>query len=195
MSDFASFWRQTCGDILPLGYLLKHHFADSGWVRFHSLPAGKRYADTDAEKAMVLARANALADRVIGADGACWMAVNGTPRQDEMRAKFHPGERPVRELFDLPFSHAWTDPQDDPEDRVAWTTYARECRWQSGAFDEAIRLVADDIETGVFWISTDRRAIFAPYDGGVDVVVEGAAEAAALGERFPEWLSPRDDGL
>jgi hypothetical protein len=43
------------------------------WVRFHSLPGSKRYAETDEQKATLLARQNQLALDVLGESGSVWL--------------------------------------------------------------------------------------------------------------------------
>ncbi|WP_425586206.1 DUF3885 domain-containing protein [Streptomyces sannanensis] len=41
-------WESNWPGTLPLGHLLRSAWPDR-WVRFHSLPESKRYADTEAE--------------------------------------------------------------------------------------------------------------------------------------------------
>lgn len=195
MTEFETFWADSFGEIPPLGYLLTAHFSDARWVRFHALPDSKRYAGNDTERAIVLARANELAGWVLGVGTPCWMIANSHPHQEEIRARLRPDQRFVREIFGLPESHAWVDENEDPDERTVWTTYAGECAWQPGAFDEAIGLVADDVESGVLWVSKNTKAVFAPYDGGFDLIVNSAREVQELNEKFTDWLSPRSDGL
>lgn len=52
-------WDAHWPECLPVAHLLRSHFRDR-WVRFHSLPLSKRYADTDAEYDVVMTRHNTV---------------------------------------------------------------------------------------------------------------------------------------
>ena len=195
MTGFETFWRDAYGIIPPLGYRLREHFVDSRWVRFHSLPESKRYADSDAEMETILERANALADRVLGDGAECWMIANNVPEQAEMLAKHHPKQQLVSDIFGLKESHSWKDPYEAPEDQFLWITYARECLWQHGEFDQAIKMIADDIDTGVLWVSKQTKEVFSPYDGGTDLIVQDSRSVHSLKIEFSNWLSAHHEGL
>ena len=195
MAGFEDFWRGSYGEIPPVGYRLRFCFLDSKWVRFHSLPGSKRYADNEAEMKIVLERANTLADRVLGVGTECWMIANSFPDQAEYRDKLFFKQRLIRDIFGLQKSYSWKDPEEAPEDQTLWTTYAGECKWRHGEFDEAIKLIAEDIETDVLWISKQTKAVFSPYDGGTDLIVQDSKEVTSLKEEFSNWLSDHPDGF
>jgi hypothetical protein len=46
-------WRQHWPDCPPVGHKLREPYRDL-WVRFHSLPESKRYAEDESEYAVVL---------------------------------------------------------------------------------------------------------------------------------------------
>lgn len=52
-------WQLNWPDCPPVGHELKRFYA-SRWVRFHSLPESKRYADTPAEYDSLLHRHNTV---------------------------------------------------------------------------------------------------------------------------------------
>lgn len=72
VSDFEVAWNGYYPNCPPLGYLMRAAGARH-WLRFHSLPESKRYAETDEERNILLFRQNALADEVLGAGDACWL--------------------------------------------------------------------------------------------------------------------------
>jgi hypothetical protein len=195
MDDFKTFWQENYGEIAPVGYRLRNRFIDSRWVRFHSLPESKRYADNEAEMETLLDRANTLADHVLGIGTDCWMIANSYPNQAEHLAKISPKQRLIRDIFGLRKSYSWKDPDEAPEDQILWTTYAGECRWRHGAFDEAIKIIAEDIETNVLWVSKRTKAVFSPYDGGTDLIVQNSKDVISLKEKFSDWLSAHPDGF
>jgi hypothetical protein len=72
MSDdaFLDFWRTHFGDCPPAGFLLHETFPER-WMRIHSLPDSKRYADTARELTALLARHNTVATDVLGDGSRC----------------------------------------------------------------------------------------------------------------------------
>ena len=59
MREFEEAWRRLYPVTEPVGWTMRrahgHH-----WVRFHSLPLSKRYAETDEERQTLLVRSNEL---------------------------------------------------------------------------------------------------------------------------------------
>jgi hypothetical protein len=60
--------------------------------------------------------------------------------------------------------------------------------------DTALRAVADD-RVRALWVSEVTGEVFAPYDGGADLIVMSGERAELLRGTFASWLSPRTDGL
>jgi hypothetical protein len=195
MASFETFWRDIYGEIPPVRYRLRLEYLDSRWVRFHSLPESKRYPDSVTEMGIVLERENALADRVLGVGSECWMIANSFPNLAEELAEQFPEHSLVRDIFKLQKSYSWRDPYEKPEDQTLWTTYAGEFLWQHGEFDEAFKIISEDIETNVLWVSKEMKSIFSPYDGGIDLVVRNSEEIVFLKNEFEDWLSHHSRGF
>ncbi|MFE5589239.1 hypothetical protein [Streptomyces sp. NPDC056549] len=56
-------WQQHWPNCPPVGYKLRDPNRDL-WVRFHSLPESKRYAEAESEYTVVLERYNAVLDEL-----------------------------------------------------------------------------------------------------------------------------------
>ena len=63
-SVLAILWAGRWPDCRPIDHELRHCAADR-WVRFHSLPESKRYAEDDDEYAEVLRRHNTVLDELL----------------------------------------------------------------------------------------------------------------------------------
>ncbi len=190
MGDFERYWRRHFLEAAPWGCSLRvifHH----RWVRFHALPDSKRYADNETEYEIILRRANTLASRVLGRDPGCWM-VASSPKSDQEIVRY---DHEIRARFGLRESFYWTDPSEAPEDQINWLAYASECVWREGAFDTAIMRVAEEKEPAVLWVSKSSKAVFAPYAGGFDIILPTLDDMEVLSDDFPDWPSPRDDGV
>lgn len=176
---FEARFRSCFGATPPLGYCLRADHA-TRWLRLHSLPASKRYADTDAERAEVRHRAFTAAAAVLR--DAIWIVTPAyeleTVRRLAPGLTFTPAGRYEHPLLDEPLdAHAAPTPWPHPD--------------SAALVDE----IASDA-TRALWFCAATGEVFAPYDGGIDLLAATPARAAALRATFPpDWFSRRPDGL
>jgi hypothetical protein len=182
--EFETFWNERFGETPPLGYYLRESFRPR-WVRIHSLPEGKRYADDDGERGEVLARANAAGTAVLGEGSRCWVVVP----EYELESN-----NSVPELGGVELRPAITVRDPDGSDAEEITFWAAEVDWHSGRFDEMLRAIADD-RRWALWVTQESADVFAPYDGGADLIASSDARSSSLREEMRPWLSQRGDGL
>lgn len=186
--EFRAFWRQHFAEIPPIGFVLREYLRER-WVRFHSLPGSKRYADNAAERRTILARANTLADEIFAAGEGCWLVAS-------------PAQMKNSAWDPWPLGTDWhLDPvsrSDEPhvlDEEYEWCTYAGRCVWQHGHFDRLISRIADDEVRAAILVSQRSGAVFAPYDGGVDIIMPTAEAAGDLGRKHREWRPDNSEGL
>lgn len=162
------------------------------WIRFHSLPESKRYAETPEETKTVLLRANALANTCLGHKVPCWLVLPTFDSGDLHTAT----QNALIERHKAPFAfeHVERDGDDPQAEPVAWKFHACLLHWRDRAFDDLITLIAND-EARALWMSATRGVVFAPYDGGCDLFASCAEEVTFLRESFPDWLSPHQERL
>ncbi|MEO0530264.1 MAG: hypothetical protein AAF266_06760 [Planctomycetota bacterium] len=185
-------WEQHYGETPPIAHVLRDQFQDR-WVRFHSLPEAKRYADSESEEAELLGRSNAVLSH-LAADGARlellttnWSLTN-TPAT------------PLKEVCKLGLSvEHWRavamhelDREPDPD---YWHVFRSAITWVSGALDNVTRLVADARLSNVMVLDCTSSWLYHPYDGGIDVILGTPEERKRLAADFDAWRSPRPDGL
>lgn len=181
---FDSWFRDRFGATPPLGYCLReaHH---ARWLRLHSLPESKRYADDDTERAEVRHRAWAAASEVLPTGGAVWL----------VSCLFGQGPRQLRltEAPALVFERAGRYQHESLEEPCV--AYVAQTSWPHVDFDRLVDAIAEDAMRAV-WFSSVTGEVFAPYDGGIDLIVETTERAESLRRLFPPgWFSRRTDGL
>lgn len=193
VNDFAAFWRAIYPEAWPIGYLLRSAGVEH-WVRFHSLPLSKRYPETDEERALLLGRQNELAVAVLSEGSTCWLVQSCwvtpegyTEHADEAEA--------FRETREYPLQQAFTFCEDDDEPVSVWNVMATSTSWKRGAFDATLLRIADWQAAPTLWVSAKDGAVFAPYDGGVDLFLPAAAKVDELRSTYADWLPPTPDGL
>jgi len=83
--------------------------------------------------------------------------------------------------------------EDDlPLSVVFWIT---QLRWLPRRFDDLIRLVADDKAPQLLFVEENISRLYAPYDGGADLILETSQQCDALRAKYGEWLSRHPLGL
>ena len=189
---FLAFWRSHFDDCPPAGFLLHETFPER-WFRIHSLPDSKRYAETAREMTALLARHNTVASDVLG-DGAPCVIVT--------KAEYNPRVgRPARghvQFARLQLKPLVVVTANNPNDTGAgWPiplSYAR-IEWQPGSLDDVLIDVANAL-LGPFLIVSEATArVYAPYDGGADLILRTPDERDEFRNRYQAWLSTHPSGL
>ena len=186
--DPLAWWQSQFGQIAPRGHLLRRALSEH-WVRFHSLPDSKRYAESVDEYAELQRRHLAVASTLFGAGEPLYVfRAHGGERRLRGKGRHQLAGRQFRDAVAvLPFESRGQD-----EDRM----YVRALvsKWKPDFFEAVIRLLADWKEVGVSFVSPTTRNIFCPYDGGMDVFTFSIAPEE-LRMRFTSWRSAQPDGL
>jgi hypothetical protein len=189
-------WGTAFPDRLPLSYDVRCFDRDR-WVRFHSLPASKRCADTAAEYAEIEHRHLAVLHELqamckgVGADLLIISASYGDDRTPNRIPK------PIPKIArDLPWV-LWKSFQEEPDDEVEFWLHAMvaKCSLNDTALGRILRLTADDEIANTIIADTDLRWLYAPYSGGADVLAPSQQERDAIRERHANWLSISPSGL
>jgi hypothetical protein len=190
MASFEHWWREHFGDLVPRGEVLREHFFEDRWFRIHSLPESKRWPTQASEYNEILRRHNAIATDVLGVGSSCWLVATHWFEADA--GKTGP---PVLPHLD---PGAWDKPllfREDPDDPLVTACWPTLIKWAPGEFDALLRMVADDKEPQPIFVETAQSRIYAPYDGGADLILESAEVRDAMRARYPAWLSPDPRGL
>ncbi|MFD4990834.1 hypothetical protein ACFWH7_03710 [Cellulosimicrobium cellulans] len=180
-------WERRWPDVEPLGHMLRVECPDR-WVRFHSLPESKRYAENATDYEEILRRHRTVLYELLGsADsralhglyviGVDWdwrdLAAGWTKRH-------LPGAWPWRSSApngDDGHHYFWAA-SDPPEPEI-----------------DALLLGAADDQCHIVIGAHDLSWLYCPYDGGADVLLPSKAERDALKERHTDWLSSYPGGL
>ncbi|MGW4386507.1 DUF3885 domain-containing protein [Streptomyces sp. NPDC004685] len=177
-------WQQHWPNCPPVGYKLRDPYRDV-WVRFHSLPESKRYAEDESEYTVVLERYNTVLDELFaGADvyviTPLWTA----------EAEVSPC-RSVAEYW----QSLLVEDDPDPEFRTYCHLFAARRPWSRGCIDESLRDIADHKVAGMLITDIRMQRIHHPYDGGADVFLATSEERDTMRDRHADWLSSHPSGL
>ncbi|WP_277559413.1 DUF3885 domain-containing protein [Acinetobacter beijerinckii] len=195
-NSFQSQWDQFYPNNLPISHLLKHYFPQS-WLRIHSLPESKRYADTPAEYELLLDRHNEIITDCFGDDASIFIVSGHYFTFSRNIKAYDPAFiLPYKFHLEQEINLKQLNPEDydDDEEDSFFRPYSIETIWQPKTHNELLRKIADD-EVRAFMVSFEQNIIVAPYDGGIDFIIFNDAKRHALRDKYKDWLSPREDGL
>jgi hypothetical protein len=167
--------------------MLRQRYAQY-WLRFYSLPEGKRHATDAAEKAELLRRQNSVLSAALGVGQEC--------------AVIHVAydvASPELAPLDLRQDDGWSASINEllasADYPSATACHVAVVTWQSGAYDRVLEAIAAD-ETGpLLFVALSSSNIGAPYDGGVDCFVRDPPLRDTLRARFAPWRSDHPLGL
>ena len=189
----TNYWNTSFPDQAPIAYKLKNNLSER-WVRFHSLPDSKRYAENESEYNEILTRHNKILNE-LGAENHYVYIV-----APEYSDKKEP--EPLSEKLKSIIGNAsyWQtvaihDPEDDEEYHSYMHLYELQVKYTNGTFDKTFRLVANDELANIMIICPELNWVFHPYDGGSDIVLANEIEKQKLKNKFKNWLSSHPEGL
>ena len=189
--EFNKYWDTYYPESNPIGHELRIAYPDR-WLRIHSLPNSKRYAESEDEYQTILVRQNRIISDLFG-EGSQIIIVSG---QYEMELS----EKASTVLSDYgQFEKCQTIAlhklyPEEYEDDFYYDVYIRTDHWKRNSQNELLRNIADDDFRAMF-ICPKRKCIVAPYDGGLDVIVDSTAKRNQLKEKYKDWLSKREDHM
>ncbi|MGY0235952.1 DUF3885 domain-containing protein [Longispora urticae] len=184
-------WAARWPECAPVPTRLRPAYPDR-WVRFRTLPEGRRCPDTEEEYATALYRHNTtLGD--LAAGGQVLVMTAGYSETLPPR----PGDRePAIEALH-PDGVYWTsvllaDRRTGYE--IHQHLYASRISWSPGCLDPLLRKVADDLSATVLVADSELRWLYHPFAGGMDVIMPTHGQRDALAARHTAWMSPSAPG-
>ena len=192
--EFDELWNLHYPETVPISYLFKFDFA-SRWFRIHSLPNSKRYPDNEQEKDILLKRQNAIITDLLGNNSKV-ILVTGEYNWGK-RETHVVDEEKVFANYNFSILKSIDLYKLNPEDYDEWEVYRpafAESKWSSNQHDELLMEIAND-NIRAFFVSFEKKVIIAPYDGGIDFVLQDSSIKNVYKDKYKEWLSIREDGL
>jgi hypothetical protein len=172
--EFARFWSKKYPQIKPLNLLFGKALHNS-WLRIHSLPESKRYADSEDEWEILYSRQNTIINDLIPTDANIQLVINWIDKKHYLFQMY--------KLIDIGTIL---------EDEIKYKSYLFETKWQTNKLNIFLNQIAED-QIRAFIIGND--CLISPYDGGVDIYYKDTETRDFYKLKYKEWLSKREDGL
>jgi hypothetical protein len=188
LETLNTYWNQEFLSMWPLAYKFKEIYPDR-WVRFHSLPDSKRYAENEAEYAIILERHNTVIDDLNVSQPAPLFLIttewndSATPNRSRSHLlELDPNRTFWRRLAMGELNEVW-------DESIYCNLYVSEWIWCKGVFDSIFKLAANDVLTNLMMVNMSGRWLYHPYDGGADVILASNEERDILKSKYVTWLS------
>lgn len=189
--EFKHYWENHYNDCPPVGYYLRESYKGR-WFRFHTLPGGKRYAETDDEYQTILLHHNTVLSDLL--KGLTYILVttghSDTPTPVFSYAELNNYIDNRKHWLSIPMHEFEKD--DSPN---YWHFFMSERVWSPKSCDEIFRLVADNVVSGVLFVGISERCIYHPYDGGADVILSSQHLKNIYRDKYSAWVSKHPLGL
>lgn len=176
------------GDATPMGYMLREQVPER-WMRIHSLPESKRYANTPSEYSILLERQNMVALEVLGSESECVVFIGWYPEGNQ------PVDIRTQLLPDINSSAFSLFMEKRDEDEELLCVWCATLVWKANEFDHIIKTIADDEVRYASFASLGTGEIYAPYDGGADLFLRSSSRRDELKRHYKDWLSAHPLGL
>lgn len=188
---FPPWWTERYGQTPPLGHELRAAFPER-WFRIHSLPQSKRYPEYEAEQEVLLERHVTVAAEILTRGAPCKVLTASYGTESETVGRRSTLDGFGERVFGCIAS--FLDEEDEPEYRQ-WTAFwVAETTWDPAAERSVLLDIAED-QRRALWIDSASGEVYAPYDGGADLILASTERRNRLRQKFSSWLSARPDGL
>ena len=195
--NIRKYWERNFAGFLPLAHTFRDAFKDR-WVRFHSLPESKRYAESESEYQTILLRHNTVITRLCQEKKLILITAFYS---ENIKPEKKIGRGSLVKPFDLDLNSkywqtvAMHEVHSDFEPELYLHLFASEWNWSPTVFDQILKLAADDVLSNVFILSLESNWIYHPYDGGADVICASISARNLIHKEFSNWLSDTPGGL
>lgn len=189
--EFIDYWNKEYPESFPINHELKWVYPDR-WFRIHSLPKSKRYAESAGEYNIILDRQNQLINDMVGEESEIiilfGLCTNDTTNDNYKELT---NFREFQKVLTIDFHK---ERPEENENEMYYDIYVKTENWKNGKRDEILKAIADD-EISAMFVSPSKKCVIAPYDGGVDVIVDSTEKRDKLKDKYRDWLSYREDGM
>jgi hypothetical protein len=187
IEDISSTWSAEFGLVEPVGFALRKALPDR-WLRVHSLPGSKRYAETEAESRELLQRQNQVATAMLGFHQTCIL----------FAAKFSDDREAPKDdhVCGIQLTNIESMSCQNEDEYEGWLHVFAACtEWRQNQFDALFLAVAEDAIGPISIANLQKKTVFAPYDGGADLFFASQESVQLSKAAWRSWLSDRQDGL
>jgi hypothetical protein len=175
-TQLNTFWQSNFPKCPPINYLFKIFYNDR-WLRIHSLPDSKRYAETAEEWQVLLQTQNSILDDLFSSNDEVILFTGVYSNTTITFAENNFSDNHALKTFNftaLDKIDLYAISKDYCEKDTFFTPYFETIFYHSSTYNELLKSIAND-EIRAFFLNPMTKTIVAPYDGGIDIIFSDEA--------------------
>jgi hypothetical protein len=184
--EFRDYWHANFAECPPINYLLKINFKDR-WLRIHSLPGSKRYAENKIEWDILLARQNKILQNVFDVNDAIVIISNTYKVNSTFESNYWVEKKLENYIWHtLPEIDIFNISKKFMDKDVFIIPHVTTDIFEVNKMNFILQQIATD-ELRLFFMNPKTNTIVAPYDGGVDIIYVDTATRDMYKEKYRDW--------
>lgn len=187
--EFKTFWKKNFKETIPLNFTFRTAYPKR-WLRIHSLPNSKRYAENETELKIILDRQNLVISDFFSENEEIYIFKSEFYVENTENFNLH-NELNFEEVDIINLNEHFID-EYDAGDRLS--VQVSQAKWKINCFNNLLEDIANDVSL-IFFVSIKNPVIFAPYDGGMDIIYQNEDQRNYFKEKYKNYLPARSDGL
>jgi len=193
--QFDSFWLSNYAGSVPLPHLFKHDFRNR-WFRIFNFPEKRRNSIKKADWEELLIVQNEIITDLIGNKSSMWGITGEYGLVDDFSNP---------EFFTKGLLHKFTFTELNPIDMHKFSpaefkigeiyrSFITELTWQPNKYNDLLKGIAIDT-TRMFFICHSAKCIIAPFDGGIDFILENSLVRNTYEKKYKNWKTSKLQGI
>jgi hypothetical protein len=194
--EFNEFWAARYYNSIPISHVFKRDYPER-WLRIHSLPQSKRYAEDEIEWEILLQRQNSIISDIFGENLQVLLITKVYSDKMGWESSWIEKGRNVLKPYiftKLEAIELYSRSSEFFEEDMFYTPEFAEVAWNVNQYNNLLKAIAND-ELRALFVSLEKNAIIAPYDGGMDIILKDVETKEYYRSKYSQWLSARSDGL
>ncbi|PKV51550.1 hypothetical protein ATE84_3637 [Aquimarina sp. MAR_2010_214] len=189
--QFNKYWDSNYPESNPIGHELKSVYPNR-WLRIHSLPESKRYAESEDEYQIILDRQNKLITELVGENTE--IIITSGQYEIELTNEISTELSDYGEFEKCRTIELHKIYPEEYKEGFFYDVYFKPDIWTMNSQNKLLKNIADD-ELRAMFICPKENCIVASYDGGMDIIIDSQEKRDRLKAKYSEWISEREDGM
>lgn len=194
--EFYTNWNKCFPNSYPIDYELKYTLK-SRWLRIHSLPESKQYAETKEDEQIILERYNTVISDVLSAGSKVILLVGLFSLElddNDFSSFINTSEFKFIDKIKLSDLNLESHKNEETFENEFYNIFIKEEVWVNNGFNEFLLSLAKG-ERRMAIVDFNKCLIVHPYEGGIDLIYPTTEIKEAYKMKYSEWLSKREDGF
>jgi hypothetical protein len=187
--EFEYFWRTSYSKTLPMRHLLRKNY-EKEWFRIKSFLNTKNFPSNKKELKALLERQNDIFTDILGQKTKI-LAVTGEYHFNDELVESDFLNNPVLKDFQFislqPIDlHEVSKTEFNQND--LYKPYFTEFTWVHSKYNDLLEAIALD-QVRMFFVSVQTKCLIAPFDGGIDFIIENQGIKEHYMKKYSDWLA------